>query len=300
MTFRDRLANGVAWPLVAVLTIIHLTALAGALLVPSRAGIVVLIVAYLITGFGVTAGYHRRLTHRAYIAPKWFDRILAVLGMLAGQGTPMFWVAYHRKHHAFSDEFDDPHSPRAGFWWAHCLWFVPRRSAAEMQALYSRWTPEMMKDRFYLFLEASHLWWHVAAGVFLIFLGEQIGGWRMGASFLIYGLFLRIVLALHATWLVNSACHRWGYQNYQTGDDSRNNALVGLAALGEGWHNNHHHMQNTANHGHRWWELDISFLAIMILAQLRLVHSVRVHFGGKTAVCFDRIGRRAGTGQVSS
>ena len=164
-----------------------------------------------------------------------------------------------------------------------------------MKMLYARWTPEMTKDRFYVFLESSHMFWHVIAGGFLFFLGEQIGDWRMGASLLIYGVFMRMVLSLHSTWLVNSACHRWGYRNYQTKDDSRNNALVGLAALGEGWHNNHHHMQNTANHGQRWWELDLSFLLILIFATLRLVHSVRVHFRGNTAIWFERVGPVAST-----
>ena len=300
MTLRERFANGPDWGIVIVLLSVHLIALAGAPFALSRAGLAAMIVMYFVTGFGVTVGYHRRLTHRSYGAPQWLDRVLAVLGLLSGEGPPIFWVAHHRKHHGFSDEADDPHSPRAGFWWAHCLWMMPRKSRPELGLLYKRWAPELVKDRFYLFLESSYIYWHVVLGGLLFFVGQRIGGWRIGGSLVIYGLFVRMVLVLHSTWLVNSACHVWGYRNYKTDDNSKNNPFVGLVALGEGWHNNHHHMQNTANHGERWWEIDLSFLVILILAGLswplkklglenwRLAHTLRVHFRESgTAIWFS-------------
>jgi fatty-acid desaturase len=300
LTLRERFANGPNWGIVIVLLSVHLIALAGAPFVLSREGLVVMLVMYFVTGFGVTVGYHRRLTHRSYGAPQWLDRVLAVLGLLSGEGPPIFWVAHHRKHHGFSDQPDDPHSPRAGFWWAHCLWMMPRKSQAELGLLYRRWAPELLKDRFLLFLESSYLLWHFLLAALFFVVGQQIGGWRMGVSLVIYGVFVRMVLVLNSTWLVNSACHVWGYQNHETGDNSRNNPFVGLVALGEGWHNNHHFMQNTANHGQRWWEFDLSFLVILILAGLswpfkklglekwRPVHTLRVHFRESgTAIWFS-------------
>jgi sn-2 palmitoyl-lipid 9-desaturase len=288
LTLRERFANGPNWGIVIVLLSVHLIALAGAPFVLSREGLAAMMVMYFVTGFGVTVGYHRRLTHRSYGAPQWLDRVLAVLGLLSGEGPPIFWVAHHRKHHGFSDQPDDPHSPSAGFWWAHCLWMMPRKSRAELGLLYRRWAPELLKDRFLLFLESSYLFWHVLLAALFFFAGQLIGGWKMGVSLVIYGVFVRMVLVLHSTWLVNSACHIWGYRNHETGDESRNNPFVGLVALGEGWHNNHHFMQNTANHGQRWWEVDLSFLVILILAMLRVAHTVRVHFRGSgTAIWFS-------------
>src|SRR5205807_5330143 len=143
--------NGPEWAIVIVLTTVHLVALAGAPLAVSIEGSAAMVVLYIVTGLGVTVGYHRRLTHKSYVVPQWFDRMLAVLGLLSGEGPPIFWVAHHRKHHAFSDQPDDPHSPRAGFWWAHCLWLMPRKSRSELAALYARWAPELQKDPFYRF-----------------------------------------------------------------------------------------------------------------------------------------------------
>lgn len=267
-TLANRFINGPDWSIVIVLAVVHLVGLVAPPFVATKEGFVALLVMYALTGFGVTAGYHRRLTHRAFQAPRWVDCVLAVLGMLSGEGPPIFWIAHHRKHHAFSDRVDDPHTPRDGFWWAHCLWMMPRKNHAELGLLYARWAPEFRKDRFFLFIQSSYLYWHLIAAALLFLLGLRLGGWKIGVSVLVYGIFLRMVLVLHATWLVNSACHRWGYRNYETDEDSRNNPFVGLAALGEGWHNNHHHVQNAVNHGQRWWEIDLSFLVILVVAVL--------------------------------
>jgi stearoyl-CoA desaturase (delta-9 desaturase) len=271
----------------------------GALLVPSRAGVVALVVTYLLTGFGVTAGYHRRLTHRSFKATRAFDRTVAVLGLLSGEGPPIFWVAHHRKHHALSDSEHDPHSPRAGFWWAHCLWMLPRQDRSALGVLYKRWAPDLLKIRFYRVLESTFLYWHLVFAGLLFLTGLWLGGWRTGLSVLLYGFFARMVLVLHSTWLVNSACHRWGYRNHETKDGSRNNPVVALVALGEGWHNNHHHAQGAANHGQRLWEVDLTFLVILALAgaswllkglgleRWRLVHGLKVETAnGDGAVWF--------------
>jgi stearoyl-CoA desaturase (delta-9 desaturase) len=233
---------------------------------PSWPGVWMMVALYFLTGFGVTIGYHRKLTHHAFKSPRWVSRLLAVLGLLAGEGPPIFWVAHHRKHHRFSDVDGDPHSPREGFLWAHMVWLLPRHNRTKLGALYRKWAPDLVTDRFFMSLDGSYLLWHGALLVSLFAGGWFWGGWQMGMSFVAYGFFLRMLLVLHATWMVNSLSHMWGYRSYDTEDDSRNNALVGLLAQGEGWHNNHHHYQASANHGHRWWEVDVSFGVIYLLA----------------------------------
>ena len=267
-TKREKFSNGLEWPIVLFIGSIHILAIALSICFPTWEGLIVFIVLYLLSGWGVTIGYHRKLTHSSFRSPKYIDYIFAVLGLLAGEGPPIYWVAHHRKHHRFSDQSGDPHSPRDGFWWAHWLWLFPSHNKFKLGALYKRWAPDLAQNRFYQFLESSYLYWHLAMIVLLFLTGLWIGNWVTGLSLVAYGFFLRIVVVLHTTWMVNSLAHTWGYRNYKTKDDSQNNPFVGVAAHGEGWHNNHHYVQGAVNHGHRWWEIDLSFGLIFILALL--------------------------------
>jgi fatty-acid desaturase len=261
-------SRGLEWPIVTFLGSVHLLALVLCLAFPSWEGFFLFLALYLVTGLGVTIGYHRKLTHQSFRSPLCFEYALAVLGLLAGEGPPIFWAAIHRQHHKHSDTDEDPHSPRDGFWWAHSLWMLPKMRRTELGRLYSAYAPDLVRHRFYQFLERTYLYWHLGFAVLLTLAGAWLGSWRMALSFLAYGYFLRMVVVLHATWMVNSVSHRWGYRNYGTDDDSRNNAVVALFAHGEGWHNNHHHSQIAANHGHSWWEFDLSFGVILLLGVL--------------------------------
>jgi stearoyl-CoA desaturase (delta-9 desaturase) len=261
---KTRIEPGILIFLVAI----HAAALGLGIAFATWPGALAGLVLYVVTGLGVTIGYHRRLTHQSFDAPPWVDKLLAVAGLLSGEGPPVFWVAHHRQHHKYSDAPGDPHSPNQGFWWAHWLWLLPRRSAAQRGALYLRWAPDLLRGAFYRRLEDTYLLWHVACAAAIVAAGWALGSWRMAMSFLAYGFFVRMVVVLHATWMVNSVTHSWGYRTYQTTDCSRNNPLVALVSIGEGWHNNHHHEQVAANHGHRWWEIDISFLVIAAAAAL--------------------------------
>lgn len=269
-TLGDRFKSGVERPVVIFMVALHgLTPLL-CWLFPSALGVGMLFALYLLTGLGITVGYHRRLTHQSFQAQGWVDHILAVLGLLAGEGPPIFWVAHHRKHHKHSDLPGDPHTPKDGFFWAHWLWIFPKQDKRRLGVLYRRWAPDLLGNEFYLLLERSYFYWHLALLVGLAALGYLVGGWYMAGSFVAYGFFLRMVVVLHITWMVNSVAHVWGYRNYETTDTSRNNPVVGILAHGEGWHNNHHHIQQAANHGQRWWEFDLSFLVINALAVLSL------------------------------
>ena len=136
----------------------------------------------------------------------------------------------------------------------------------KLGSLCGKTASDLVRDPFYASLETTYFLWHGALLLAVTFAGWAWGGWYMAGSFVAYGFFLRMLLLLHATWMVNSLTHMWGYRSYQTKDQSRNNPLVGLLAQGEGWHNNHHHYQASVNHGHRWWELDFTFLVILLLA----------------------------------
>lgn len=214
---------------------------------------------------GIGVCYHRLLAHRGYAVPKPVEYVLATLGALAIQGGPISWVATHIQHHARSDQEGDPHSPKKkGFWWAHLGWMV-----FDGQAPYRfRAVLEMKRDRYYRFLEAGQLLFQIPLGVLL----WAWGGW----SFVIYGVFVRTVFSWHATFLVNSATHLWGYRNYRTADDSRNSWWVALLTGGEGWHNNHHDDPRVAKTRVRWWEIDLNWYPIWLMKKLRLARAVIV------------------------
>jgi stearoyl-CoA desaturase (delta-9 desaturase) len=225
-------------------------------------------------GLGICLGFHRLLTHgsfETYRPVRWF---FATLGTLAGEGPPIMWVAAHRKHHIHSDQDEDPHTPNHGGWWSHVLWMLPKHETRYWSEMYRRYAPDMLNDKFVRFLNRNFLWLQLAMGLLLFASGWLIGGVPLGVSLLVYGLFVRSIYVLHVTWFVNSASHIWGYQNYETDDNSRNLWWVGLLAFGEGWHNNHHADQRRARHGHRWWELDLTYAVVWLLERCGLAWNV--------------------------
>lgn len=267
-------AYGLDWPTIIWIGLIHL----GALAAPwtfSWAGLAVAVLLSWVTGsLGVCLGYHRLLTHGSFRTYPLVRRVFACLGTLAGEGPPITWVAMHRKHHQFSDHPGDPHSPRDGAWWSHMFWLFPRPYDPAWAEIRQRYAPDLLKDPFLRFLDRSFLAWHLGLGLALLGLGWAWGGWWLGLSLVVWGMFLRLVYVLHVTWLVNSASHIWGYRNYETSDNSRNLWWVGLLAFGEGWHNNHHAFQRCARHGHRWWEVDLTYAVIWGLERLGLAWEV--------------------------
>lgn len=219
---------------------------------------------YLMQMVGITVGYHRYFSHRSFKTSRGFQFVLAWLGCSASQRGPLWWTAHHRHHHRASDTFADPHSPVVhSLWQSHIGWIFSSDC--------DRVDVSKVKDWF-RFSELRWLDRHdwlpplTLAGVCML-----IGGW----AGLVWGFFVSSVLTHHATFMVNSVCHLWGKRPYETPDASRNNLWVALITLGEGWHNNHHHYQSSANQGFRWWEIDISYYLISSLAFVRLVKGVR-------------------------
>ncbi|WP_263418930.1 acyl-CoA desaturase [Terriglobus albidus] len=223
---------------------------------------------FLAINVGIGMCYHRLLTHRGYKVPKWLEYCLTICGTLALEGGPIFWVATHRVHHQLSDHEGDPHTPHDGTWWAHAGWIISGRTLHTHTAMLARYAPDLTKDRFQVFMSKYH-WLSIATAAAICY---AIGGWSM----VLWGIFLRTVLGLHSTWLVNSATHLWGSRRFATRDDSRNNWWVALLTGGEGWHNNHHAHPVSARHGLRWYEFDINYYGIWVMEKLGLAKKVLI------------------------
>jgi fatty-acid desaturase len=221
---------------------------------------------WLTIDLGISLGYHRLHTHRSYKVPRLLEYFFALCGAATLEGGPIFWVATHRIHHQLSDKEGDPHSPRDGAWWSHVGWILTGESKHNNTRLMSKYAPDLGKQPFYVWLNN----WHWVPTVVLAAVLLAIGGLPM----MLWGVCLRIVVGLHATWLVNSATHMWGRRRFATRDDSRNNWWVALLTFGEGWHNNHHAHPTSARHGLAWYEFDPSWILISTLEKLGIAKAV--------------------------
>ncbi len=225
-------------------------------------------------GLGIGMGYHRLLTHRGYKTPKWLEYTMTVCATLALEGGPIFWVATHRTHHKYTDKPGDPHSPRDGKWWSHMGWIMTGKAMHHSTEQLAPLVPDLIKDKFHVWISRYH-WVPLTTLGFTIL---AIFGWNV----VLWTIFLRVVVGLHCTWLVNSATHLWGSQRFVTGDDSRNNWWVALLTFGEGWHNNHHAHAQSARHGLRWYEFDLNWYGIQTLRLLGLARDVKLpRFDGR-------------------
>jgi fatty-acid desaturase len=276
----------IVWPYFIVTVTVHLISLLA--VIPwlfTWSGLVLAIMGHFIFGmFGITIGYHRLLTHRGFTCPKWFEHLLATLGMCNLQDSPARWVAIHRLHHRHSDQQEDTHSPLVSFIWGHVGWVVCRNRDTDRTIRYARWVPDLLRDPYYRRLERNNAWFvvFVIHAVLIILAGAVTGfivggsdeALRYAASWAVWAVAVRTVFVLHGTWSVNSLTHLFGYRNYETRDQSTNNWLVALLAHGEGWHNNHHADPRSAAHGHRWFEFDMSWMVIRLLKVIGLAKNV--------------------------
>lgn len=215
---------------------------------------------------GIGMCYHRLLTHRAYKTHKWVEYFLTICATLALEGGPIFWVATHRIHHQNADKEGDPHSPNDGGFWAHAGWILTGRAMHNKLDSLLPYVPDLRKDKFHVWISEWHWVSEVVLGAILLAIG--------GVPYVLWGIFLRTVYGLHCTWLVNSATHMWGKQRFITTDTSRNSFWVALLTFGEGWHNNHHAMPQSARHGITWYEVDVNWYGIKALEMLGLAWDV--------------------------
>jgi len=220
---------------------------------------------------GVTLGYHRLLSHRSFIVPRWLERFFATCGAISCQHGPIDWVGLHRHHHSFSDTEVDHHNSKKGFWWSHMGWMF--KDVEALKAV-PKLSADLIKDPYYRFLNKYFLLLQIPIGLSLYAIGQKlgVGGWAL----VLWGIPLRLVGVYHITWLVNSATHCWGKAPFESGDSSKNNAWVAALTFGEGWHNNHHAFPNSAKQGLFRGQIDITWEHIKILAKFGLAKKVKL------------------------
>jgi stearoyl-CoA desaturase (delta-9 desaturase) len=243
--------------------------------------LVLFLVMYIITGMGITVGYHRLFTHRSFETHPVIKAMLGIAGSMAVEGTIMQWVADHRMHHQHSDQHGDPHSPNLddhgilgmirGLWHAHMGWFFKPNMPE-----WTKYVGDLRKSKLISVISALFPLW-VAVGLIVpALLGGLISlSWSGAVLGLVWGGLVRIFLVHHVTWSINSVCHMWGSRPFETNDLSRNNLVFGILAFGEGWHNNHHAFPTSAKHGLRWWQIDTSYWAIRIMGWFGLAWSIK-------------------------
>jgi len=257
----------VNWGVTSVMIGLHLGALGAFFFFTWQALILALVMWWVAGSLGIGMGYHRLLTHRGYKTPKIVEYFLTTCGTLAIEGGPISWVATHRMHHQNTDKEGDPHSPREGGLWSHMGWILTGRAMHQDRVEFLPYVPDLRRDKFHLWLSR----WHVIPPVVVALVFLAIGG----LPWLFWGVFLRTVVSLHATWLVNSATHIWGSQRYETGDTSTNSFWVAILTFGEGWHNNHHAEPQAARHGQAWYEVDVNWYGIFALKTLGLAWDIK-------------------------
>jgi stearoyl-CoA desaturase (Delta-9 desaturase) len=244
--------------------------------------IAVFAILYVLTGLGITVGFHRHLTHRAFATSRAVRGVLAALGSAAIEGPVISWVADHRKHHAFADCEGDPHSPHVGHGggWrgalsgllhAHVGWlFIHTQRGAR-----DRYAPDLVRDPIVRFVDRTFVVWVLAGFGAAFGLGVAIGGTVVaGLTGLLWGGAVRMFFLHHVTYSINSICHFFGRRGFATPDRSGNVSWLALPSMGESWHNNHHAFPTSAVHGLRWYQIDISALVISAMEKVGLVWDV--------------------------
>jgi stearoyl-CoA desaturase (delta-9 desaturase) len=237
---------------------------------------------YVLTGLGITVGFHRLLTHRAFKTTKGVRAVLAILGSVAIEGPVISWVADHRKHHAFSDRPGDPHSPHVdhghglrgalrGLAHAHVGWLFIHTHRGRK----TRYAPDLMADPVVAWVDRTFVLWAVSGFVVPFALGALMGqSWHAGLTGMLWGGLVRMLLLHHVTYSINSLCHFFGRRPFVTGDESRNLAWLALPTAGEAWHNNHHAFPTSFRHGLGRWQIDTSAAVIRMMEMTRLAWDV--------------------------
>jgi stearoyl-CoA desaturase (delta-9 desaturase) len=266
VNIKDAKSLKLQWSTIIGLTAFHAAAIA-ALFTFSWTNLAVAVVFWWIANsVGIGIGYHRLLTHRGFKTPKWVEYVLTFCGTLALQSGAINWVTTHRLHHAFTETEKDPHSPANGWFQSHMGWMIQGGGQNQSEASMLRYSPDLMRDPVQRFMN-KYYW---VSSVILALVLLPIGGFSM----LFWAIGLRLVFGWHSTWLVNSYTHTWGSRRFDSRDTSTNSPLIAALTFGEGWHNNHHAYPNVAKAGWKWWEIDMTWWAIVLLQRLGLARRV--------------------------
>ncbi len=255
---------------------LHLAVLAVFWVSPSPFALAVCVGLYLLRMFAITGFYHRFFAHKTFESGRVVQFIFAFIGASSAQKGPLWWAAHHRHHHRHTDTEHDPHTPNKGFWYSHVLWFMTDEHLKCRKELIKDFSayPELV------WLDKYHLVAPVSLGLLLLGLGHFLAlaypvlGVNAVQLF-VWGYVLSTIVLLHATLSINSLAHLFGSRTYPTDDTSRNNFILAILTLGEGWHNNHHFYQGSARQGFRWWQIDISYYLLYAMAKCRLISNLK-------------------------
>jgi stearoyl-CoA desaturase (delta-9 desaturase) len=269
--------NKLGWSQVTPFVFMHLMVLAVIWVGFSWIAMWTAVALYFIRMFAITGFYHRYFSHKLFKTSRFMQFFFAFMGASSAQRGPLWWAAHHRTHHHASDKEEDPHSPRLqGFIWSHCLWFLsPKNLLTRTDKIkdFNKFPELRWLDRF-----------DITAPLVLIIVLYCVGSLMAayyphlettGAQMIVWGFFISTVALYHGTYTINSLAHRYGSRRFDTPDDSRNNALLAIITLGEGWHNNHHYYPGSARQGFVWWELDITFYVLKIMSWCGLVWDLK-------------------------
>lgn len=269
--------NRIDWLRVIPFVLMHLACFAVIRVGWSWFAVIFAMALYTVRMFAITAFYHRYFSHKAFRTSRLGQFIFAVLGSTAVQRGPLWWASMHRHHHAHSDRHEDAHSPiRHGFFWSHLGWFLSDAHFATRTERVKELAkfPELhFLDRFDIVIPLLFAAATYGLGVWLESAAPHLG--TSGPQLLVWGFVISTVVLYHATFSVNSLAHGWGRRRYETTDNSRNNWLIALFTMGEGWHNNHHHYPGAARQGFYWWEIDLTYYGLRVLAALGLIWDLR-------------------------
>jgi len=270
-------ARGIDWLRVLPFIVLHLTCLAVIWVGVSTTAVVTAVVLYVLRMFAITGFYHRYFSHCAFRTSRAAQFVFALIGATGVQRGALWWASQHRHHHLHSDRHEDAHSAHQhGFLWSHMGWFMARENFATrrelIEPLYHY--PELR------FLDRYDALVPFLLGVVLFAAGETLAAHAPqlntnGPQLLVWGFFISTVALYHATFTINSLAHRYGRRRYATRDDSRNNPWLALLTLGEGWHNNHHHYPGAARQGFYWWEIDLTYYGLKVLAALGIIWDLK-------------------------
>lgn len=256
------------WTMISWFAAVHVLTLVALPMISVR-NVMIAAVLWFVTGcLGITAGFHRLFAHRSFKTSRGMQWFFAFCGSLAFQGGVLEWVARHRMHHSFTDTDDDPHNARRGFWHSHLLWLFAGNEKFDSPARHRTFARDIYRDPVLRVLSST--WTLAALQIALLF---TLAGW-LGWDAALWGVFVRICVGYHCTWLVNSATHKWGYRTYETNEDSRNCWWVALLTFGEGWHNNHHADDRACRAGRKPWEIDLTYGVIKLFEKVGLVWDV--------------------------
>jgi fatty-acid desaturase len=252
----------------------------------SRTGVALAAIGvYVFGAAGINLCYHRLLSHRSFSCPLWLEHTFAIIAVCCLEDTPARWVATHRLHHHRADDRADPHSPLVSLFWSYMGWLFIENTELSRTVAYDRYARDIIRDKFYRWIERAVVWITLAQSLVYFatgcLIGFSLGGTfhealQFGASVWLWGVIIRTVLVWHVTWCGNSFPHLFGYRNYETNDNSRNNVLVAIITSGEGWHNNHHAEPSSASNQRHWWEIDLTYLLLRLLVLLGLAWDVQL------------------------